>query len=182
MSGQTNQFFERLEEQSQMDRVNDVEQLLASVKEVFENVLAEGFDRIDMFVDADEASLTLYLRDNREIAEYELFTIHTDGTLIPHFRVETVDYHKDTIGFAELEDNPDNWFQSQFDDPAEISWEDFQDHENAFLDEIMGWIENFCVDMEMVYETDEELVEVEKRSNLDNSQENRLEEDLDDLL
>jgi hypothetical protein len=135
-----------------------------------------------MLVDTDEESLSLYLRDIQDIADYELFTIHSDGTFEPHFRLETSDYHRDTFGFGALEDNPDNWFASRFEDPAEIPWSAFREQQSAFVDELTGWFENFCVDMETVYETDEELVEVEKRSNLDHSQEARVGAQLDELL
>lgn len=163
-------FFSEVEDATNPSRANEIEEFFDSVKQVYFDVLEGGFSRIDLLIDADDESLNLYLRDDEEIAEYELFTLHSTGHIDPHFLLETVDYHKDTIGFRELEDNPTHWFESRFDDTDEIPFDTFKEHQQAFLDELSECMTNFCTDLETVYQTDDELEILEKHMDFDRSE------------
>ncbi len=167
MADYVQQFINQVKEASDSGDINSIETFITDVQEVFEKVIGEGFTRLDVLTDVDSDSLTFRLQDEEEIAEYELFSIHLDGTIDFYFIIETEDYHHDTFGFEALENNPTLWFEGTFDDMHGIDVDELLEHEDEFVEELTSAIENFSIDINTILETDDEVDKMDRDMNME---------------
>lgn len=162
MADQVQQFLNQLEDASDPGDIDAIKSFIEDVQEVFEEILGGGFSRVDVLTDVDSDSLSFRLQDEEEIAEYELFSIHTDGSIDFYFTVDTEDYHQETFGFDALENNPTSWCQATFDRLDGININELLEMEDEFIDELTSAIDNFSLDVNTIMETDDEVDQMER--------------------
>ncbi len=107
----------------------------------------EGVERVLLEIAADDDCLTFRLEDDSDMAEYDLFSIHTNGTVEADFSITTSDFHSEAFRYEHLEENPINWFQNQFQQSKGLSQSSLESAYDDFLDELNGWMAEFFADV-----------------------------------
>ncbi len=143
----TTLFFEQMEKEVGSAERTFAEQFADDVEQVYSDVMETSTDNVHLEVVADDESLSFRLEDDNEIAEYDLFSIHANGTFEADFSVSTSDYHKDTFGFEHLENNPIDWFEARFDKSEGLSFKSLRTDYDLFLKELAEWMEGFFIDV-----------------------------------
>lgn len=162
MVEQTETFLNELHERDASNR-NQIEAFVEETTLVFEEAMEGGFDLFSLESETDRESLTFELRDERDIALYELFEIHADGQIDSFFNLETEDYHKELSQMEdELEFYPLEWCETEFDGTERVHIRDIQDRFDAFFEKLSKWMETFFVEVEAIRETDEEVDKIER--------------------